>query len=525
MERTYLSLVMAAAMLAAVPAAAEEQPKRGGTLIYAVNAEPPTYDCQGTTTFAAIQTLNPSYSQLLKFDPDNYPNLKTDVAESYTVAPDNLSVTFRLKSGIKFHDGSPFTSEDVRATFDRIRKPPEGVVSVRQAAFEDVASIETPDPLTVVFKLSAPSASMLMTLASPWNCLYSAAKLRGDIHYPERNVLGTGPFRFESHVRGSHWTGMRFDGYFEPGKPYLDGFRVQFMTGAPMVNALQGGQIHAEFRGITPAERDRLKAALGDKIVMTESPWLCKFDVFFNSEKPPYNDPRVRKALSLAIDRWKGAEALSRTAFVRAVGLTIRPGHPLAITEQELKALPGFGPDGAAGKAEAKRLLKEAGAENLKFKMLNRNVPMPFTPVAIYLVDQWRQIGVTAENNQLDVAQQKSTFLAGNFEVGLDATCTDTDEPNAELQLYISSDRSPINFSRYHDQAMDDLFEKQKRVTSDAERKPLLRQFERRLIDQSYTVPIVWWHRIVAHSAALKGWKITPSHYLNQDLAGVWLAN
>src|SRR5258708_34431629 len=155
------------------------------------------------------------------------------------------------------------------------------------------------------------------------------------------------------------------------------------MTGAPMINALQGGQIHAEFRGITPAERDRLKAALGDKIVVTESPWLCKFDVFFNNAKPPYNDPRVRRALSLAIDRWKGAEALSRTAFVRAVGLTIRPGHPLAIPETELMTMPGFGQDRAAAKAEPKRLVQAAGAEHLKVKELNRHMPIAISPLDV----------------------------------------------------------------------------------------------------------------------------------------------
>ncbi|MBI3452767.1 MAG: hypothetical protein HY057_08075 [Rhodospirillales bacterium] len=326
----------------------------------------------------------------MKFDPDAYPTIKPDVAQSWIVSPDHLSYTFKLRPGVKFHDGTTLTSEDVKATFDRIRNPPENVVSVRKAQFEDIAEIQAPDPLTVVFKLSAPNSSMLITLASPWNCLYSAAKIKQDPRWPEKNVLGTGPFRFAEHVAGSHWVGKRFEDYFEPGKPYLNGFRIQFMRGAAMVNALQGGQIMAEFRGLSPAERDRLKSAMGDRIVIAESPWLCKLDVFFNNKKPPYDDVRVRRALSLAVDRWTGAEAMSRTAFVRAVGAALRPGYDLAISDKELERFPGFGRDIAAARAEARRLLKEAGQEDLKFRLLTRSVPMPFTPVSIYLIDQWR---------------------------------------------------------------------------------------------------------------------------------------
>lgn len=511
-------------MLAAGTAFASEVPRRGGTLIYAVDAEPPNYDCQGTTTFAAMQTLSPHYSRLIKFDPDNYPGIQTEAAESYTVSSDNLTFAFKLKSGIKFHDGSLLTSADVKATFERIRNPPPGVISVRKAAYEDIAAIDTPDPQSVVFRLAKPNGSMLMTLASPWNCLLSAAKIKDDPRWPEKNIMGSGPFRFVEHVSGSHWDGRRFEDYFEPGKPYLDGFRAQFMKGSAMINAIEGKRIHAEFRGIAPAERDKLKSAMGDAITISESPWLCKFDVFFNTKKKPYDDVRVRQALSLAIDRWKGAEAMARIAFVRSVGGALRPGYGLAIKDDELARLPGFGRDAAANRLEAKRLLKEAGQESLKFTLLNRNVPMPFTPVAIYMIDQWKQIGLQVEHSQLDVSQQKRSLLNGQFEVALDANCTDMDEPNAQLLLYISASRSPINFSHYEDAELDALFEKQKRATDEATRAQHIRAFEARLLDQSYTAPIVWWHRIVAHTSDLRGWKITPSHYLNQDLINVWLA-
>jgi peptide/nickel transport system substrate-binding protein len=149
---------------------------------------------------------------------------------------------------------------------------------------------------------------------------------------------------------------------------------------------------------------------------------------------------------------------------------------------------------------------------------------MPYEPVGIYLVDQWRQVGVTVELGPKDVAQQKKAMIEGNFDVVLDANCYDTDEPDTQLRLYISNDKSPVNASHAIDRELDDLFEKQKRSTKEAERRGLIRAFEKRAIEQGYTVPVVWWHRIVAHDARVRGWKMSPSHYLNQDLASVWLA-
>ena len=523
--KTIRWLMGCAAGLVALSCAAADAPVSGGLLKFAVGAEPPNYDCHAQSSFAFIHPVRPHYSTLLKFDTANYPKVVGDVAESWTVAKDGLTYTFKLRKGIKFHDGSVLSAEDIKATYDRIRQPPKGVLSLREEGYADIAAIETPDPLTVVFKLKKPNASMLSNFASPWDCIYSAAKLKIDPRWPERNVMGTGPFTFVEHVAGSHWSGRRFDGYFEKGKPHLNGFLALFIAGAPMVNALAAGEIMAEFRGHSPADRDRLFKALGDKAVVQESPWVCSLVVTFNTKKKPFDDQRVRKALSLAVDRWGGAQALQKIALVRHVGGLLRPGYEFATPEAELVRLPGFAKDINASRAEAKKLLADAGQSNLTFTLTNRNVAMPYTPVGVFLIDQWRQLGLNVRHEQLETklylaAQQKEN---ATFDAALDFNCDYMDEPNLQLQKFLSHDKSAINYAGQTDRTLDELYDKQSGELDKKKRAAFLRDFEKRALEQSYTIPTIWWHRIIVLNRQLKGWHITPSHYVGQDLADVWL--
>jgi peptide/nickel transport system substrate-binding protein len=516
-----LTGVAAAALMAS--GAHAETPKRGGTLTYAVTAEAPTYDCHATTTYAAIHTLAPHYSLLLKVDQDNYPELKPDLAESWTVSSDGLTYTFKLRANVVFHDGTPLTSKDVKATFDRIRNPPAGIISIRQALFEGIASVEAPDPTTVVMKLKAPDASILDSIGLPYNCIYSAARLEKGANFPAKNVMGSGPFVFVEHRPGSHWIGKRFESYWDKGKPYMEGFRAVFIKSSAVVNALQGGQIQAEFRSISPGERVQLLSSLKDRIVVQESPWVCKIDLLFNTEAKPFDDHRIRLALSMAIDRWGGSEGLSKATIVKPVGGPLLPGSPLSLKPEDLAALPGFGRDAEKSRAEAKRLLAEAGASNLKFKLVNRNVSHPFTPVGVFLIDQWRRMGIAVEHLQLDVSPQKITIANGEYQVAIDAFCADSDDPKPLLLPYLSKERSPRNMTRNRNPELDAVYDRFNSATDPAQRKALAAEMQRMIISAANSVPVIWYSRIVAHVPQMKGWKITPTHFGNQDLADIWL--
>ncbi len=501
-----------------------QQPKRGGTLNFAISAETPHYDCHGSDTYATLHFAAPFYSTLMRFNLSKFPAVEGDLAESWTVAPDLMTYTFKIRSGVKFHDGQPLTSADVKATYERLRNPPQGVISTRKATFSDIGSIETPDPQTVVFKMKAVNAAMMEHFASPWNCIYSAKVLAEDPNAPRAKINGTGPFIFGEHVKGSHVSGKRNEAYFRKGLPYLDGFRGVFMLqAAAMLNALQGGQVLAEFRGISPAERDRLVQAMGDKIRIEESSWTLNLLVLFNTEKKPFDDVRVRRALLMAIDRWGGSQGLSRISTLRSVGGVIRPGSPFATPEAELVKLPGFSKDIKASREQAKKLLAEAGVPNLTFTLHNRNLAMPYTPAGIFLVDQWRQIGVNVEHKQFDTAPYLAGMSSGNFEVAIDFSNLFMDDSSLGLAKYLSFDRAPENRSRSVDRELDGLYDKHLRERDPKKRREMIQAFEKRLFEQGYQQPILWWHRIVPTHKAVMGWKMSPSHNLGQDLAEVWL--
>lgn len=524
MKRLITGTLFAAALAFATGAVQAQTPKRGGTLNFAISAETPHYDCHGSDTFATLHFSSPFYSTLLKFNLDKYPDVMGDLADSWEVAPDLMTYTFKLHPNVTFHDGQPLTSADVKATYERLRNPPSGVVSTRQATFADIETIETPDPLTIVFKMKAVNAAMIEHFASPWNCIYSAKTLAEDPNAPKTKINGTGPYVFVEHAKGSHIAGKRNDKYFRQGLPYLDGFKGIFMLqAAAMMNALQGGQVMAEFRGIAPAERDRLVQAMGDRIRIEESSWTLNLLVVFNTEKKPFDDARVRRALNLAIDRWGGSQGLSRISTLRAVGGVIRPGSPYATPEAELVQLPGFSKNIAASRAEAKRLLQEAGVPNLTFTLHNRNLAMPYTPAGIFLVDQWRQIGVHVEHKQHDTAPYLATMSSGNYEVAIDFSNLFMDEPSLGLAKYLSFKRAPENRSRSNDEQLDQLYDQQVRERDPEKRKQMIKAFEKRLAEQSYQLPLLWWHRIVPTHKVVMGWKMSPSHNLGQDLAEVWL--
>src|ERR1700681_732670 len=364
------------AVLFVAQADAGETPKYGGTLTYMIPADaPPSLDGHRETTYATIHTAAPFYSVLIRINPEN-PSSATDfVCDLCTAMPqpteDGKTYTFKIRDHVKFHDGSPLTAADVAASWNAIIHPPEGVTSARESYFVMVDKVEAPDPVTVVFHLKFATSAFLPALADPFNFIYKKEILDKDPRWYEKNILGSGPFKFIDYQVGQSIKGEKNANYYHKGRPYLDGFTgIYADKQAVRVEAIRSDRAAIEFRGMPPAARDELVKALGDKITVQEGDWNVASGLTPNHKRKPFDDPRVRRALTLAIDRWRGAPGLSKIAIVHTVGGIVFPGSPLAATPQELEQIAGCWPDIDKSRAEAKRLLNEAGAEGLTFELL-----------------------------------------------------------------------------------------------------------------------------------------------------------
>ena len=529
-SRIALAVAVAGGLASALPDAASAQtPKKGGILKFVVPDEPPSFDGHKETTFALIHPIAPFYSLLIRVPVENPASLTDFECDLCTEMPkptdDGKTYTFKLKKGVKFHDGSALTAKDVLASFQRIIFPPEGISSARKAQFSMVESVTAPDEETIVFKLKYPSGAFKPALATPYNFIYPKAKLDQDPRWPEKNVMGSGPFVFEKREAGALITGKRYADYHFPGRPYLDGFEAIFAkTEALRVQAIRGDQAAFEFRGFPPKARDDLVAALGKDITVQESDWNCVLIITPNHEKKPFDDKRVRRALTLAVDRWGGSGPLSRIAIVKNVGGIVFPGHPLAATKEELQQIAGYWPDIAKSREEARKLLKEAGVENLKFTLSNRGIDQPYTIVGTWLIDQWRQIGVTATQKMDATGPFYAALNSGAFDVTLDFNCQSVVNPLVDTAKFLPSDVAGDQYGRFKNEELKKMYDAMNRTADEAEQRKIMRAYEKVVLDgEAHNFISLWWWRIIPHRTYAKGWKITSSHYLNQDLSIVWL--
>jgi len=509
---------------------ADETPKRGGILTYMIPADaPPSFDGHRENTFATIHAVAPFYSVLIRANPENPADTTSFVCDVCTEMPapadGGKTYTFTIRDDVKFADGSMISADDVAASWNHIVNPAPGIISARQGYYSMVDKVEATSPRSVVFRLKFATAAFIPALADPYAFIYKKALLDRDPHWYEKNVMGSGPFLFKEYQTGQSISGTRNPDYYRKGLPYLDGFIGIFADKqATRVAAIRSDRASIEFRGFPPSVRDELKQALGDQITVQESDWNCGNPITPNHARKPFDDARVRRALTLAIDRWHGAPAMAKISVMHTVGGVAFPGSPLAATKEELEQLAGFWPDIEKSRTEARRLLKEAGQENLTFELLNRNVDQPYKFNALWVIDEWSKIGVKATQRVLQTGPFGEAVRAGNFDAVVDGDCQNIVNPLLDGTKYLPHSVSSSNYGNYEDPEEVDIYNRMVREPELAKQRELMRAFEKRVLDtEAHEIFLLWRYRIVPYRSYVKGWKIGPSHYVNQDLATIWL--
>src|SRR5215469_10237663 len=214
-----MTLLLAMTLLT-VPATADEEPKYGGTLTYMIPADaPPSFDGHRESTYATVHSVAPFYSVLIRVNPEN-PAATTELVCDLCIeipqpTDDGKTYIFKIRQDVKFHDGSPLTAADVAASFNKIVFPPSGVLSARSSNYLMVDKVEAPDPSTVVFHLKFATSAFLPAIADPFNFIYKKAILDRDPRWYEKNILGSGPFKFEEYQTGQSIKGIKNLDYYQ----------------------------------------------------------------------------------------------------------------------------------------------------------------------------------------------------------------------------------------------------------------------------------------------------------------------
>ena len=541
-KRTVAISVGTALAIAAGSAAIAAEPKSGGVLNFVVGSKIPSYDGHAETTFGMIHPIRPFYSLLFRINPDNPQSpidFTCDVCEGKVALEGDEGMggkqyTYSIRKNVVFHDGTPLTAHDVVATFQKIIFPKDGVRSSRKAFFKMVESVTATDDFTVQFKLKYPAGAFVGAVGMPFNFIYAKKDIeRKDpkgvdpiygSKWHQKNINGTGAFSFVQHQPGAFVEGKKWAKYHHAGKPYLDGFKaISAPQMSKRVQAIRGDRASIEFRGFPPKQRDTLINALGaDKVTVQTSDWNCSLLYTLNESQGQFQDFRLRRALNLAVDRWSAQKSLSQIAIVKTAAGIVFPSHPLAISKEDLEKLDGFRPDMKANLAEAKQLLADAGKSKLKFTLINRASDQPYRYIGTWLIGEWKKLGATVKQQVVPTPQWFDALRnKEKFEAITDANCQSIVNPLIDVSKYLPG--APNNRSYYKDDEITAVYDKLSQAATLAEQRKLVRQYESMIINGAHAGLTLWWNKINPHRSYVKGWKIAPSHYLNQHLDQVWL--
>ncbi len=496
--------VVVAPAFVRTPASAQETPsplrpdptaKRGGTLRYAVHNAPAHFDVHQSGTVANIGPQSPMYDTLLRRHPKDGQTIIPDLAWKWDIAPDGKKYTFHLRKGVKFHDGGDFTAEDVRATYERIARPPKGVVIPRTPLFSTVGDIVALDPHKIEFRLTEPRprAFMLGAFASGWNIIVRkktldehGGNLRQVMNYP-----GTGPFRHVSRKDKDIWIMERNPDYWNKGLPYIDRLEVyhMFPFSPELGSAFLSGKIDYA-RLMDPVSWRKAKEMPGATAANFNQSVIQAF--WTNMNKKPLADPRVRRAIHLAMDRHALVEVVKDTAPMQ-VGGFVYPFHEFSTPRAELEKRLGYQADVTPAVQEARRLMREAGyGQGIKgLDFVVRDIAT-FKLWAVAIQAMLKE-HINVETN-LRVVQTSVWFdeaAAGNFDLAISAIVSTLMDPSDYFSAWYGKD-GPQNYSRWTNPAFHDLANQIERELDDVKRKALVRKAEDILEQDPPLIPVAY---------------------------------
>ncbi len=480
--------------------------KRGGTLRYGVLSAPAHFDLHQSGTVSNIGAQAPMYDCLIRRDPHDGQSIIPDLAQKWEVSPDGKKYTFQIRKGVKFHDGAELTANDVKATYERIVRPPKGVVIPRSSLFTAVGEIVVPDPYRIEFRLTEPrpQAFMLGAFASGWNVIVrkktlddNQGNLRQVMNYP-----GTGPFRHVSRQDKEVWIQERNPNYWNKGLPYVDRLEVYHLPpfSPELGSAFLSGKIDYA-RLLDPISWRKAKEMPGVTAAAFNQSVIQAF--WMNQKKKPFQDVRVRRAIHLAMDRHVLVDVVKDTAPMQ-IGGFVYPFHEASTPKAELEKRLGYQKDPKAAIQEAQKLMKEAGygqgLKGLDFVVREANT-FKLWAVAIQAMLK-ETLNIECNLRVVQISQWFEEAAAGNFDLAISAIVSSVMDPSDYFEAWYGKN-GPQNYAGWTNEQFHSLAHQIEREVDDNKRKILIRQAEGILENDPPLIPVAyeqiydaWYNRV-----------------------------
>ena len=476
--------VLALALLVAMPALAQ---KPGGTLRVTHRDNPPSASIHEEATISTVMPFASVYNNLVVFDVTRDPQNKLEtvspeLATSWSWSEDGRRLNMKLREGVRWHDGKPFTSEDVKCTWEQLigqrdiglRKNP------RRSWYFNLKGVEAAGPLNVTFILAEPQPSFLVMLSggmSPvYPCHVNGSQMR-------THPIGTGPFRFVELKQNESMRVVRNPDYWKPGKPFLDAIEFTIIANRSTgVLAFGAGKFDLTMTGdLPPSMVDEIRTQAPSTICEVQTT-NTQANLLINRDRPPFDNAEIRRALNLVTDRGAFVEILGRGQYLIGATMMPPPSGVWGMAAQELANVEGYGTDMAARRAQAQAIMRKLGYspdKPLKLKVSTRNIPAYRDP-AVLLIDHIKHAYLEAELEPIDTGAWYIRMLKKEYQVGLNVQGIGIDDPDVVFHENFACG-SERNYTGYCDKNMEALFRQQSQTIDFASRRKLVREIDRKL--------------------------------------------
>ncbi len=503
--------------------------KQGGILREYLIDSPASMSIHEEATVVAERPVMGVFNNLVLFDPHVAQNslsaVKPELATGWSWNEDRTELTFPLNKGVRWHDGEPFTAKDVKCTWDMLagRSVEKFRINPRKAWYRNLAEVTTNGDYEVTFHLKRPQPGLLALLASGWSPVYPCHVSPRDMR---SHPIGTGPFKFVEFKPDQSIKVARNPDYWKPGRPYLDGVEYTVVRDrSTVVLAFIAGKYDLTFAGslTIPLMHDvesRLPTAICES-----PPGSVNTNLIVNRDVPPFNNPELRRAMALDLDRKAFVDILTQGQGHLGGALQPPPGGLWGLPPDVLQTLPGYGMDVAKNRFEARRIMQKLGYgpdNRLKIQIATRNIP-PYRDPAVILIDQLKQVYIDGELETVDTTQWYPKRMRKDYTVALNLTGSTVDDPDQMLYENYACGAEG-NYNGYCNPAIDKLINEQSREEDQAKRKQLVWAIERKLAEDDAR-PIIQYNRgAVCWQPYVKGLTVmVDSIYNGWRMEDIWL--